>query len=189
MNCADCETKDCYREGKDCAGIQDEIAGRLQGNRMIQVATGVEAEFYMKKTRLEELMIFAERMGYKHLGIAFCIGFSEEAKILSEILRRKFKVSSVCCKVTGLDKKTYGGAYIRESEFEASCNPIAQAEVLNREETDLNIILGLCIGHDILFTETSNAPVTTLVVKDRVLGHNPAAALYSRYYRNRLTSG
>jgi uncharacterized metal-binding protein len=155
---------------------------------MIQVATGIEAEFYMKKTRLEELMIFAERMGYEHLGIAFCIGFAEEAKVLSDVLRRRFRVCSVCCKVTGLDKKTYGGSYIRDSDFEASCNPIAQAEILNREGTDLNILLGLCIGHDILFTQSSEAPVTTLVVKDRVLGHNPVAALYSRYYRNRLMS-
>jgi uncharacterized metal-binding protein len=155
---------------------------------MIQVATDVEAEFYMKKTRLEELMIFADRMGYRHIGIAFCIGFSEEAKILSDILSRKFEVSSVCCKVCGIDKKDYNGKYVRDSDFEASCNPIAQAEILNSDETHLNVILGLCIGHDILFTEISKAPVTTLVVKDRVLGHNPIAALYSRYYRNRLMS-
>jgi uncharacterized metal-binding protein len=189
VNCSDCEKKKCYTRGKDCAGLRDEIAGRLRGNRMIQVATGVEAEFYMKKTRIEELMIFSERMGYEHLGIAFCIGLSEEAKTLADILKTKFHVSSVCCKVCGIDKKEYGGSYIHESDFEASCNPVAQAEVLNREGTDLNVILGLCIGHDILFSQNSKAPVTTLVVKDRVLGHNPVAALYSRYYRNKLTSG
>lgn len=31
-------------------------------------------------------------------------------------------------------------------------------------------------------TKHSQAPVTTLVVKDRVLAHNPAGALYSAYY-------
>jgi len=43
--------------------------------------------------------------------------------------------------------------------------------------------VGLCVGHDMLFTRHSRAPVTTLVVKDRVLAHNPAGALYSGYYR------
>ncbi len=62
------------------------------------------------------------------------------------------------------------------------CNPIGQAAILNAEETELNIIIGLCIGHDILFTEHSDAPVTTLAVKDRVLAHNPLGAVYSRYY-------
>ncbi|NLB83780.1 MAG: metal-binding protein, partial [Synergistaceae bacterium] len=32
----------------------------------------------------------------------------------------------------------------------------------------------------------SKAPVTTFVVKDRVLGHNPVAVLYSEYLRNSL---
>ena len=59
------------------------------------------------------------------------------------------------------------------------CNPIHQSRRLNKEETDLNILVGLCVGHDSLFYKYSKAPVTTLVVKDRVLGHNPVAALYT----------
>jgi uncharacterized metal-binding protein len=50
----------------------------------------------------------------------------------------------------------------------------------------MNIIVGLCVGHDMLFQMHSRAPVTTLIVKDRVLAHNPAGALYSNYYRRRL---
>lgn len=40
-------------------------------------------------------------------------------------------------------------------------------------------------GHDSLFLKHSEAPCTVLVVKDRVLGHNPVAALYTStgYYR------
>ncbi|OPY27009.1 MAG: hypothetical protein A4E27_00631 [Methanobacterium sp. PtaU1.Bin242] len=68
------------------------------------------------------------------------------------------------------------------------CNPLGQASFLNRENTDLNIIIGLCIGHDLLFTEHSKAPVTTLVVKDRVLAHNPLGAIYSKYYQNKFSS-
>lgn len=66
-----------------------------------------------------------------------------------------------------------------------TCNPVLQAEVLNREGTELNIVMGLCVGHDSLFYRHSSAPVTTLVSKDRVLANNPAGALYNArsYYR------
>ena len=71
--------------------------------------------------------------------------------------------------------------------YEAICNPILQAQLLNEQKTDLNVIVGLCVGHDSLFIKHSDAPVTTLITKDRVLGHNPAAALYtSNFYYQRL---
>ena len=71
---------------------------------------------------------------------------------------------------------------------EPMCNPIAQAQLLNRAQTQLNICLGLCVGHDSLFYKYCDAPVTTLVAKDRVTGHNPAAAIYCAdgYFHDRL---
>ncbi len=68
------------------------------------------------------------------------------------------------------------------------CNPIAQAEFLNKENTEFNIVLGLCVGHDTLFFKYSKAPVTVLAVKDRVLAHNPLGAIYQSesYYKNKL---
>ena len=68
------------------------------------------------------------------------------------------------------------------------CNPILQAKILNEKETDLNIVVGLCVGHDSLFYKYSEALCTTLVTKDRVLGHNPVAALYQTesYYKRLL---
>ena len=65
------------------------------------------------------------------------------------------------------------------------CNPILQARLLNQAKTDLNVVIGLCVGHDSLFYRYSDAYVTTLVTKDRVTGHNPAAALYTSnsYYK------
>ncbi len=61
--------------------------------------------------------------------------------------------------------------------FEAACNPILQAEMLNRAGAQVNIIVGLCVGHDMLFTKNSNALVTTFIVKDRLLDHNPIKGL------------
>ncbi|MEZ4527485.1 MAG: DUF1847 domain-containing protein [Desulfobacterales bacterium] len=45
-----------------------------------------------------------------------------------------------------------------------------QAMVLNQESTELNVMLGLCVGHDSLFLKYAKALCTVLVVKDRVLG-------------------
>jgi len=189
-NCAECEEKACY-QGKDCFGLRDEALDKYQDPQILELtraATWLEGRYYMKLTRLGELIRFAERMRYGHLGIAFCIGFSEEARILNDILEKRFKVSAVCCKVCGIEKEKLALDKIMPERVEAMCNPMAQATLLNKAGTELNIILGLCIGHDIIFTRSCEAPVTTLVVKDRVLAHNPVGALYSRYWRNKITA-
>jgi len=189
MHCATCNDKQCYREGKDCTGKRAEIAERYreEQNRKIMAASAeVEAEGYANLTRVQELVLFAQKMGYTRLGIAFCVGCADEARALSEILDPRFALASVCCKVCGIDKRDFGLKTIRGNVRETVCNPIGQAQVLNDAGTELNIIIGLCLGHDIVFTRHSHAPVTTLVVKDRVLANNPAAVFYSPYWRYKL---
>jgi len=52
------------------------------------------------------------------------------------------------------------------------------------------VVIGLCVGHDSLFFRHSRAPATVRVAKDRVLGHHPAAALYTGHsYYKRLRGG
>ena len=177
---------ECYG-GKDCVGITDTVVDQYSGStrdsHTARVASSIEARFYGKLTRLGELIRFAKEMTYTHLGIAFCIGLSKEAQTLQAVLEKEgFTVSSVCCKVCGIMKDRFQFEKIEEKNPEAMCNPLGQAEILNRDGVDLNIICGLCIGHDILFSAHSEAPVTTFIVKDRVLAHNPAGAIYSRYH-------
>jgi uncharacterized metal-binding protein len=181
MRCADCDSKDCY-QGKNCA--PKDILADYEGEdlEIMKVASGIEAKYYMQKTRLEEILLFTKELGYERIGVAFCIGLEKEAKSFCEIMEKHLTVESVCCKVCGVEKDTYDLDKIREESIEIACNPIAQANVLNRAGTQLNIIIGLCLGHDILFNKYSEAPVTTFIVKDRVLAHNPAGALYSKYY-------
>ncbi|MFA6022112.1 MAG: DUF1847 domain-containing protein [Rhodospirillales bacterium] len=144
-------------------------------------AARVEADGYCEWTRVEEVCVFAKRMGFKKIGIAFCIGVIDLANILSRVLESHgFTVASVCCKTGGIAKEEIGlkdEEKIRPGEFEAMCNPITQAELLNRSGTEFNVVVGLCVGHDSLFFRHSQALVTTLVAKDRATGHNPAAAL------------
>lgn len=187
MKCASCTEKNC-RFDKDCTNIKEEIKNSYDSNEieLMKVAGEVEASYYMQKTRIEELIIFSKKMNYKKLGLAFCVGLERETFQINEILKKHFKVYSVCCKVCGIDKDEYGIDKIQENSSESMCNPLAQAKLLNKKGTDINIIIGLCLGHDMIFTEHSQAPVTTLTVKDRVLAHNPLGAIYSRYYVNKL---
>ncbi len=187
MKCALCRDKDCYG-GKDCTSIKEEVRKEYTGENLelMKAAAALESEGYMKLTRIEELISFCKSMGFKKLGMAFCIGFEREAEAIHKLLGKDFEVHSVCCKVCGISKEDFGLKKIRENRYEATCDPIGQAEVLNREGTELNIILGLCVGHDVLFAKHSKALITTLAVKDRVLAHNPMGAIYSRYYRRKL---
>jgi uncharacterized metal-binding protein len=142
-------------------------------------------------TRVEDTIAFAKLMEYRKIGIATCIGLLEETDRLAAILKAQgFEPMSVCCKAGSIDKLKLGlseADKIRPSTFEPACNPVAQAKLLNRAGTDMNVIVGLCVGHDILFTKYSDAPVTTLVVKDRVAGHNPVSVLYGQnFYYKRL---
>lgn len=185
MNCAECRNKRCHSKGKDCTKIKNEVIELYKSSpedlKMGRVSSNVEKENYMKQPRIGEIIDFAKKMNFKHIGFAFCAGFSNEAEVLQKILEQSFKVSSVCCKVCGISKDIL--EFEKMDEYESMCNPIGQAIILNELKTDLNLIVGLCVGHDILFTKHSKAPVTTFIVKDRVLGHNPVAAIYSRYYK------
>jgi uncharacterized metal-binding protein len=151
--------------------------------------------FHPVKPRVQETCEFAQKMGYKKIGIAFCIGLHKEALSLMQILKTQgFEVISVACKAGGTPKENIGikeEEKIHIGEFESMCNPIAQAMILNEEKTDFNILVGLCVGHDSLFLKYAKAFCTVLVVKDRVLGHNPAAALYtsSSYYARMMRKG
>ena len=165
------------------ASIQE---GECYANRHIKPYT-----MHPTKPRLQEIMEFCEKMGYKRLGLAFCGGLTNEAALLSEVLEKnEFQVVSVSCKCGAIPKERIGvrdEEKIRIGEFEPMCNPIAQAEVLNDADTDFNIMLGLCVGHDSLFLKHIKGYATVFAVKDRVTGHNPIAALYTvRSYNQRF---
>ncbi len=160
---------------------------------MAIAAARTEGRSYMKWTRVEDTIDFAHEMGYKKLGIATCIGLMAEDRILQEILTAHgFAVTSICCKCGAIPKEDIGlldSEKAKPGTFEPICNPVAQAKILEAAGTELNILLGLCVGHDTLFTKHSKAPVTTLVAKDRITCHNPNAVLHgTSFYYKRLIS-
>lgn len=206
VQCARCEAIMCATEQYDVGSPNVRCPTRVKRDVIEQAvaeyqkpdvhefarqASIQECECYMKlpegvtprNPRVEEVIQFSKKMGYTKLGVAFCTGLKREVETLNTILEnRGFTVSSVCCKLGGTPKEEIG---IKEEEkiigpglWETMCSPIAQAFVLNDEGVDFNILMGLCVGHDSLFFRYAKAPTTVLVVKDRVLGHNPAAGIY-----------
>ena len=192
FGCADCRAKACHLgngnypafcPGQDMPEEVIEKAMKEYQNPQIQrlaiAAAETESENYCRMTRMEETMEFARKIGAKRIGLAHCVGLLEEAGIAARILRKNgFEVISISCKCGEQKKTDIGISEACHNTGVNMCNPILQATYLNTHKTDLNILIGLCVGHDSLFYKYSDAFVTTLVSKDRVLGHNTVAALY-----------
>ena len=167
----------------------------LRDERVRQLAVEsarTEAAGYCENTRVEEIMDFARRIGASRLGIAHCVGLMQEARMARKIFEAGgFEVYTACCKVGSIPKESIGledRDKVRPGGFEVLCSPVGQAALLDKAGCQLNVVIGLCVGHDSLFFMHSQAPVTVLVAKDRVLGHNPVASLYTSHsYYSRLT--
>ena len=179
IDCFACEDYRCT-EGKPCSLSSQLNSGQVSREtvQMLNSAMDISLENERVLCRISELIYFAIEMNYKKIGIAYCNDLAGPAEIVSQVMRRFFDVVPVCCKIGG--KRLNDDSLIENDKI--ACNPSGQAEILNRAETDFNIIIGLCIGIDCIFTELSNAPVSTLFVKDKSLANNPIGAVYSDYY-------
>lgn len=202
LSCVDCAVRSCDSENgmypdfcltaklteEEIRQIKD-IYKEPENHETMCAAAAVEMEGYLKECRVEEIINFARKMGMKKLGIATCVGLLRESRTLAKILRSHgFEVYGVACKVGAIPKIEVGIDKECEAVGVNMCNPIMQAKLLNEAGTELNLVMGLCVGHDSLFYKYSEALSTTVVTKDRVLGHNPVAALYTAesYYKKLL---
>lgn len=127
----------------------------------------------MGANRIEEIKNFARGAGYKNIGIAYCITFSTEAEILREYLSKYFNVFVVHCKYGRIPTKEILGGTAKR----VICNPAGQADYLNQNNTELNISLGLCVGHDMIFSKASEGLVTNLFDKDFTNNNSPEMAI------------
>ena len=146
-----------------------------EDRKLAQVAASIESDGYKKWPRVQETILFAKRMGYHKIGIATCVALLRESRILAN----GFSVYGVACKAGEVFKDDLDIPPHHQGPGPVACNPVLQAQRLNEEGTELNIVMGLCVGHDSLFYKHAKAVTTTLVVKDRVLVHNPVMALYT----------
>ncbi len=197
--CADCKVYKCCQGENfptNCPVVSETAAlskafdcYHTEDLEIARVAAVVEMEGQSCWPRLREIMEFAARLSYRRIGLAFCVGLREEARVCTKILESNgFEVSSAICKTGSVEKKAIGiNNQLNPEKYDPMCNPIAQAALLEEAGCQLHIILGLCVGHDTLFIKHAKKPVTVLAVKDRVLAHNPLGAIYaSNFYGNKL---
>ena len=172
-DCLECKDRVCL-EGQSCPylTLPPSTDSDHETREILESAWDVALEEERTLCRLAELVYFGLEMGYQRLGVAFCEDLRDPASILVRVLRRFFEVVPVGCKV---------GVGVNPGE---ACNPSAMAAVLNAKGTDLNVLVGLCVGADCVFNRTSQAPVTTVFVKDKSLANNPIGAVYSHYHLN-----
>ncbi|MFH2063699.1 MAG: DUF1847 domain-containing protein [Pseudomonadota bacterium] len=193
--CSYCQKKKCFygdlsQAPEFCPSLRHpdllaEARKKLKDETNAEMARDVARTWkeYGKLTRVEETVQYARNRGYHKLGIAFCVGLSEEAEKLTNLFMNEgFDVVSVCCMCGGMssdDVDLPDADKILPGLRQPMCNPIGQAAILEAEGVELHVLLGLCVGDDTLFIKHAKAPVTVLAVKDRVLAHNPLGALYT----------
>lgn len=130
------------------------------------------------RNRVEELIFYARQLNLQRIGIAFCVTLIKEAQTLGKLLKQEnFTPVLVCCRVGAVDYSEIDLPKAHPDKFAAICNPVAQGQLLNLAKVDLVVQIGLCLGHDIILQQTCTVPLTTLVVKDRVLDHHSVLAL------------
>ena len=199
-------TCDACKQNECAFGYPKGMPSYCEGQRYLDVLNETKTEYFKPEnadihkaaakilslghdqwTRLEESIEFAKELGVSRIGLAICVGLIREGREFARFFRRAgFEVMSVACMIGGVRDTETGIPEEYAYPTRTTCNPIAQAEILNREQTELNFMVGLCLGHDILFIKHSEALVAPLVVKDKVLVNNPSAVLYSMYHRQRL---
>jgi uncharacterized metal-binding protein len=139
--------------------------------KAVEVCNELKAEGKGQWTRIQEILSYTRHMGYEKIGLAHCAGFKKEAETLAEIFAGNgVELSTVSC---SLGRK--------------GCNTIGQAMILNEAGMEFNIVMGLCMGHDVLFQKFSEAPTTVLVIKDRAASHNPIAPLRDESWCKKLS--
>ena len=166
LSCTDCGVLNCHKRNASYPEFcltekltDEDIAETTalyedEENRKVSVISAeIEGEFYGKYTRVDEIIEFAKRMGYKKIGIATCVGLIEESRIFAKILRKNgFDVYSAVCKVGSFNKTDIG----LDEKYtcvtgNVMCNPILQAKLLNKAGTDLNVVIGLCVDMTVCF--------------------------------------
>ncbi len=181
MGCSACKSKGCRTEGKDCFGIRPLSLAIFQHEEIKRFALNASRLIDHGRAgtldRLEEIIEYCHSMNYRRIGVAYCFGMPEQAKLLKERLKVHdlFPVMVQC---------TTGSVLERDIDPEkntdtVSCNPAGQALALKKKGADFVIEMGLCMGHDVIFHETLEIPFTTYLVKDRIHNHSPIKALGS----------
>lgn len=153
--------------------MEEEEIKKLYDSRSREIMQTAEDAYERGSNRVQEIKNFARKAGIKRIGIAHCVSFPKEAEAVKKFLSDEFVVYTVDCKCGHISRQELIGC----EGNGIMCNPAGQAEYLKENNTELNISMGLCVGHDMIFNQKSASPVSTLIVKDRTSKHNPIESI------------
>lgn len=174
--CSTCTSLECRKNNKDCYGIHEKSAAVYQDDDINKIALSASSLIDNDRagtlTRVEEIIEYCKKMEYQKVGIAFCFGIKIIADKFKELLEQNdITALPVVCSSGAVMERTIDPQKTKDT---ISCNPAAQALILNKIKPDLVVSIGLCLGHDIIFNTMITVPHTVLIVKDRVLNNNPS---------------
>jgi uncharacterized metal-binding protein len=181
MDCTNCQPKTC-RQSESC-GVENfdnsEVINDYkepENQKILQVAASlVDNGKAGTLSRLQEIIAFIKSMSYKKVGLAYCYGMEKDAKLLKDIFQTEgIRLRAVSCTIGGINQNQIDSSSCTEK---VSCNPIGQAKELNGEKIDFTIVMGICLGHDILLQRNLESDFSTFVVKDRVFQNSPLNAI------------
>ncbi|SDP84157.1 DUF1847 domain-containing protein [Desulforhopalus singaporensis] len=161
-----CPKQDCWRSGDKkmpsyCVAntYLEEIEAakreyrKDENIRLYSAACEVGAVNDGFRPRIEEALHFAKQLNCTRVGLAACAAFENETRILKSLFRKEgIQVFCTNCPIGGVTAEERGLPQLAEY-INSACNPIAQAKILNRERTELNFIVGLCMGHDMVYVK------------------------------------
>lgn len=178
MDCTRCAAKGC-RISEPCTDRSSEYMDQYNTEEAQSITRAasklVDNGRAGTLSRLEEIVEYARLKDYRMMGVAYCYGMEQEASLLRDYLAKEgFKTVMASCTIDGIAECKVNTTKTDQS---VSCNPIGQANVLNSSGADFTILMGLCLGHDILIQKKLNMEYTTWIVKDRVTKHRPMDAL------------
>lgn len=203
FTCASCTKKSCLLHNQENPPLNcpmqdqdtlskckkeyfDKDGGKLYLSTM---ETAMEAKD-LGETRTLEAIRFAKKNGWKKIGIAHCIGFCNEAAAASKLIKKAgLECETVVCTNGGINLCDYMSIPTKhlddvENNYAVGCNPIGQAKYLEKANTDYNLIFGLCVGHDALFTKYSHVLTSVIMVKDRSRYRDPISGLFAAACEN-----
>ncbi len=118
----------------------------------------------------EEIVSYARNIGAKKIGITSCSGFLKETReFILHLERHHLESYCVICNIGTPGKDAISLTRRVETDgdiYDANCNPALQAYLLDREKTELNVIIGLCAGNDSLFLRHSATPAAHLIINN-----------------------
>lgn len=182
MNCTHCATNHACRTLGDCTARQFDIDEAKAGYHDPDNQDVIQAAAHLVDNgrggtlnRLQEVIEYSLDRGFKHIGLAYCWSMEKDVAVIAALMRKHgLRVSAVSCTTGGLAQDEMNE---QSSIHKVGCNPLGQAAQLNAEKVDLVAAIGLCMGHDMMLAKQTDAPTTTLVVKDRTSAHAPLVAI------------